>query len=738
MGKTAVLPRARVRYPLVVAAFAAMLLGLVVAPSARALVPTTFDTNMWGANGRVRAIVQTPNAIYLAGKFTALVSPTGQTMARQNLAAIDPVTGAPLPFVANVNRQVWNIAVSPDYSTVYAVGDFTQANGTLRQRAAAFDASTGALRSWRANLNVTGFGVAVLGNRVYLGGDFTSVNSTPKTRLAAVDATTGNLLTNFTATANDSVEVITPTNDGSRLLIGGLFTSVSGSPNSTQRKMASLNPVTGALQPWADHPNFEVFDIEVSNTQAFVAGGGSGGHAQAWNLSNGRSQWSASSDGDAVAVEFQNGVLYVGGHFTKWKGVQSGHIVAVQPTNGTQIPWGITVNSNLGIFSMASFDGHLSIGGDFTRVNGQTRNHYARFSETVDSTPPTTPGKPTASLASPTSVNVTWTSATDNLITQIIYDVYRDGDTTTPIATFTSAAKPTVTFTDTGLSPNTTHTWQVRASDGANDSDLSPLSDPFTLPPSDSPLLTSLQMLDANANGLVDTVTAQFSDNVSCTAPCLAPWTLANVPSDGSLSSVDVSGNTATLHLTEGAGAPNTAVGTFTVALASDPNGIVGPEPNPASFGPTSPADKAGPVPVDISSVNHGTTVGVMQVSDTFIAVFSEPILASTVHAANVKELDVIPTDTLTLVGLAESAIDLGESGIVPSGQNATYQNATLTLSNGNRTITSTIAGSCDGNACTTLGVDQPSPVTFVPEQTLTDAAGNGAVGSIQKTLQLY
>jgi hypothetical protein len=496
--------------------------------------------------------------------------------------------------------------------------------------------------------------------------------------------------------------------------------------------------VTGALQPWVDHPNFEVFDIEVSNTQAFVAGGGSGGHAQAWRRSDGRSQWSASSDGDAVAVEYQNGVLYVGGHFTKWKGVQSGHIVAVQPTTGSQIPWGITVNSNLGIFSLASFDGHLSIGGDFTRVNGLTRNHYARFSETADTSPPTTPGTPTATLASPTSVNVTWGASTDNLISQIIYNVYRDGDLSTPVAVITSASKTTVTFTDTNLSPNSTHTWQVQASDGESLSGLSPASDPFTLPASDAPLLTSLQMLDANANGKVDTVTAEFSDNVACTAPCLSPWTLANVPSNGSLSSVDVSGDTATLHLTEGAGAANTAVGGFTVALAASPDGIVGPEPNPASFAATAPVDRAGPVPVDMSSVNHGTTVGVMQVGDTFIVTFSEPILASTVHAANVKELDVIPTDTLTIVGLAQSAMDLGESGIVPSGQNATYQDATLALSNGNRTITSSIAGSCAGGACNTLGVDQASSATFTPEQTLTDAAGNGAVGSLTRTIQFY
>src|SRR4051812_11088838 len=105
MEKTAVVHRARMRYPVIVAAFAALLLGLVAAPPARALAPTTFDSSMWQVNGRVRAIIETPSAIYLAGKFTALIGPGGQSAARQNLAAISPTTGAALPFVANVNKQ---------------------------------------------------------------------------------------------------------------------------------------------------------------------------------------------------------------------------------------------------------------------------------------------------------------------------------------------------------------------------------------------------------------------------------------------------------------------------------------------------------------------------------------------------------------------------------------------------------------------------------------------------------
>ena len=75
------------------------------------------------------------------------------------------------------------------------------------------------------------------------------------------------------------------------------------------------------------------------------------------------------------------------------------------------------------------------------------------------------------------------------------------------------------------------------------------------------PVLVSLQMRDTNSNGKVDQVTATFDDTLAPYSAGVAPWTLANVPSGGSLASVAVSGAVATLTLAEGAGAANTAVG---------------------------------------------------------------------------------------------------------------------------------------------------------------------------------
>ena len=747
-----------VRIATVLAVMATLVVGIAAVPAA-ALAPSTVDSFVWGVNGRVRAIVETANATYIAGQFTALVSPTGETVPRTNLAAIDPVSGAPLPFIANLNRPVWNITVSADNSTVYAVGDFNLANGVSRKRGAAFAAYSsptqpgGTTLPWNPNLDATGLAVAVLGTRVYLGGAFLNVGGQPHAHLAAVTADTGVLLNNptvgnWTATADLDVETIVTSHDGSRVLVGGLFTSISGSAGATQRKVASLNPTSGALQPWASHPNFEVFKLEVSDSQLFAAAGGSGGHSVAWRLSDGLQQWTGFGDGDAVAVELQNGVLYTGGHMTTWNGVATGHLFAVDPATGamlmagTKLAWNPKVNSNLGIFAMDSYKGHLSIGGDFTKVNNLARQHYSRFGENLDPVPPSVPGQPTASADTASSVNLLWAGSTDNVATSIVYNVFRDGGTT-PIALVTSSSA-TVSFTDTNLALQSTHTWQIQASDGVNLSALSLASVPFTLPPSPVPLLTGLTMLDNNDNGRVDAVRATFSSDVTCAAPCTDPWTLANVPSGGSLSSVDVVGNTATLNLLEGAGAQDTSVGTFTVALAASPSGIVDVDGDQApAFGPIAPADGAGPVPVDFESTD-GVTPNWMEPGDTFTVTFSEPIDPSTVHAANVKESDPpfspATGDRIIIVGLS-GTVNLGDDGIVtPDKGTVVFQQSTLTMLNNNTSIMSTVMGPCTGTACdpSLRGFSTVQPVTFLPEPNLRDFAGNQAGGSYTEALAIF
>jgi fibronectin type 3 domain-containing protein len=75
-------------------------------------------------------------------------------------------------------------------------------------------------------------------------------------------------------------------------------------------------------------------------------------------------------------------------------------------------------------------------------------------------TAPTAPTSLTASAASPTTINLSWTAGTDNVgVTS--YKVFRD-NSPAPMATVIGT-----TFSDTGLAPSTTHSYKVIASDAA-------------------------------------------------------------------------------------------------------------------------------------------------------------------------------------------------------------------------------------------------------------------------------
>jgi hypothetical protein len=711
-----------------VAAFVAAATVLVAAAPAQALAPTTPDANTWGPDGRVRAILETPNAIYIGGKFTHLVSPTGATVARTNIAALDPTTGAPLPFAPAVNNLVYDIAISPDGNTLYVGGTFKKVGNVSRNHVAAMNPTTGALTSYNPNADLAVEAIVATSSRIYLGGDFTTIGGVSHPMIAATDLN-GAVQTGFAVTGDNFVHDMKLTPDGSQLVVGGLFDALNG--NTASRRLALVNPTSGAVTPFVDRVPYEIFDVETSSTQVFGAGAGGGGHTFAYSLTTRRQQWLALSNGDAHSVTLQNGVLYVGGHFTAFGGVTTSHVAALAPTDGKLLDWPIKVNSNLGVFITSAFNGHLSIGGDFTKINNKDKSHYARFSEVVDVTPPTKPGTPTATSTGTTTAHLTFGASSDDTVVNIVYNVFRDGGPN-PVGEVTSSSTTTVSFDDSGMLPGSTHSWTVQASDGNNNSPMSNVSNTVTLDDPGFPVLTTMSMLDNNANGKVDQVELIFDRNVSCTAPCTSVWTLANVPSNGHLNTVSVSGHTVDLNLTEGSLAANTAVGAFTVALASSPNGVVDSGNHPAHFAATAPDDKAGPVPTDITST-AGATDNVMEDGDTFTVTFSEPVDPSSVHAANVKESDPVGpgNDTLIIVGLSDSSLDLGSDDYVTTdGGTIVFADATLTMLSGNTKIRSTIVGSCSGTACGATGPGANVPITFRPEPVLTDFAGNQATGS--------
>ena len=121
---------------------------------------------------RLNALITTPNAVYLGGRFNQV---GGQ--ARYALAALDPVSGACLPWNVAMGGDVYALASSG--GTLYIGGLFSSAGGLSRSSVAAVDEQTAAVLPWNPQADWLVDAIAVGSNQVYLGEDFANVGGQP-------------------------------------------------------------------------------------------------------------------------------------------------------------------------------------------------------------------------------------------------------------------------------------------------------------------------------------------------------------------------------------------------------------------------------------------------------------------------------------------------------------------------------------------------------------------------------
>jgi hypothetical protein len=249
-------------------------------------------------------------------------------------------------------------------------------------------------------------------------------------------------------------------------------------------------------------------------------------------------------------------------------------------------------------------------------------------------------------------------------------------------------------------------------------------------------------MFDVDTDGFVDRVVATFNEALATYTAGTTPWTLANVPSGGSLLSVTVVGTTATLDLTEGTNPAlrTTAVGTFTVALAQNANGIRDAAGNQSSFAATAPADKAAPVLIDVTDTD-GSINGRFQAGDTIRFDVSEALLASSVPAtSNVVLRDPQGdgnNDYLTIPGVLDATL-IGTAYLGGQNLTANFTGSAVALSSAGTRITVTLS-TCSGD-CTSppLGTSPAVSVTFTLVSTIQGSDGLAIVGSSTKSIALF
>ncbi len=433
-----------------------------------------------------------------------------------HIAAFDASTGALVTsFNPNVNGVVSDIDVSNDGTKLYIAGSFSMVGSTARQNLARLNLPSGSVdTTWTANANATVMTVAsdrLRGVRRRGLHQHQERRAHPDREAEHDERQRGHRVRRELGQAHHRECHRDPTAAG--CIVGGENDEINGQP---QAAVASLDPDTGALEPWAATGvaprasnggcDTAVTDIIIVGSVAYVTADGL--VAGCWegyyaaNVSDGSLIYNERCLGASVALAVVSGWMYRGSHNHDCAKNPGGY---VGPTNQNDFVWHRLeahrlADGRLGHWSpntdggapgtsttvgpqVFATDGtNLYVGGDFSTVNQQSQEGITRFTPTGGNSAPVTPGsapRVTPTAAGTLSVNVQGTS--DNNDGVLTYNLYRDGGNT-PVATTTAESwpwsLPDVRFIDSGLTAGTSHTYQVSASDGSLTSGRSPASLP--------------------------------------------------------------------------------------------------------------------------------------------------------------------------------------------------------------------------------------------------------------------
>ena len=170
-------------------------------------------------------------------------------------------------------------------------------------------------------------------------------------------------------------------------------------------------------------------------------------------------------------------------------------------------------------------------------------------SQSPDSQPPTAPGALTASAASASQINLSWTASSDNVgVTGYRVERCQGASCTNFVQVATT---PGTSYSDTGLAANTTYRYQVRAADAAGNLSLYSNLASATTQAGNTGLVAAYSF-----NEGIGTTVADLSGNGNTGTIGTASWTNAGkygraLDFDGTSSRVTVP-DSSSLHLTTG------------------------------------------------------------------------------------------------------------------------------------------------------------------------------------------
>ena len=190
-----------------------------------------------------------------------------------------------------------------------------------------------------AQINGVAWTQVIIGTTVYVGGRITKARpagAVPGSRtvvrnnILAYNLTTGELLNTFTPSFNGEVTALAASPDGSRLYVGGAFTTYNG---STVWRAVALNPATGALiTSFLPRMSASVRSIVATST-----------------------------------------TVYLGGLFNAVGSVTRDKLAAVSASNAALLPWNpVAAGGRVNALALSPDGASMVVGGAFTSINGSS------------------------------------------------------------------------------------------------------------------------------------------------------------------------------------------------------------------------------------------------------------------------------------------------------------------------------------------------------------------------------
>ncbi len=336
-----------------------------------------WDPNVTSPGGlRVNSILVHGSRVYLGGSFA---SAGGQV--RNNLAAVDRVTGAAESWSPEPNTEVYSLAANGP--SIVAGGRFNSIGGQSRNNIAQLDTTTGLATAWNPAASLAVDGVVVSGTTVYAFGDFGTIGGQSRPRLAALDASTG-LATTWNPRPNGKVQALV-VRDGV-VYIGGDFTNFF--VNAPRNYLAAIDASSGVVRPW--NPGVSGWAIGASRVRSLafngphlLAGGAFmniGGQprtclAELDTATAVARSWDPRPGGDVVALAVSGSTVFAGGLFLSVGGVTRNRAAALDATTGAATAWNPNANGNL--LGLAEQSGTIYTIGEFTTIGGAPRTLIA-------------------------------------------------------------------------------------------------------------------------------------------------------------------------------------------------------------------------------------------------------------------------------------------------------------------------------------------------------------------------